>query len=188
MRGALNLVVKRHFMLALVLTFCMMPLQGATLERLSLNDMVTKSTSIVRGTVTGSRAVFTGRDIHTYYTIRVSESLKGAGQNPVEVVVPGGVANNFRMSYAGAPTLNIGDEFVFFLWTGRTGATQVLGLTQGLFTLAGDGSKDPVATRRASHELMLDRANGHPVKDETLVMRMSELRAKITASLKGSAQ
>ena len=37
--------VKRHFMLALVLTFCMLPLQGATLERLSLDDMIAKSTA-----------------------------------------------------------------------------------------------------------------------------------------------
>src|SRR5690349_2307984 len=185
MRGAFKSVVKRHFMLALVLTFCMMPLQSATLERLSLDDMVAKSTAIVRGTVTASRAVFTGRDIYTDYTIRVSESLKGAGQNSIDVIVPGGVANNLRMSYSGAPTLNTGDEFVFFLWTSRTGATQVLGLTQGLFSLPGDGSKDPVATRRASRELMLDRSSGQPVKDETLVMRMSELREKVTASLKG---
>ena len=98
--------MKRHFMLALVLTFCMMPLQGATLERLSLDEMVAKSTSIVRGTVTASRAAFSGRDIHTYYTIRVSESLKGSWQSQIEVVVPGGVANGMRMSYAGAPTLN----------------------------------------------------------------------------------
>jgi hypothetical protein len=180
--------VKRHFMLAIVLTFCMMPLQGATLERLSLDDMVAKSTSIVRGTVTGSRAVFTGRDINTFYTIRVSESLKGAGQNSIEVVVPGGVANNLRMSYAGAPTLNTGDEVVFFLWASRSGATHVLGLTQGLFTVAEDGSKDPLTTRRASRELMLDRSSGQPVKNETLVMRMSELRAKVSSSLKGSGQ
>ena len=52
---ALYRVVKRHFMLALVLTFCMWPLQGATLERLSLDDMIAKSTAIVRGKVTGPR-------------------------------------------------------------------------------------------------------------------------------------
>jgi hypothetical protein len=187
-RGALSLIVKRHFMLALVLTFCMMPLQGATLERLSWNDMMAKSTAIVRGTVTGSRAVFTGRDIHTYYAIQVAETLKGAAKSSIELVVPGGVANNLRMSYSGAPTLNQGDEYVFFLWTSRAGVTQVLGLTQGLFTVAPDGSKDPLATRRASRELMLDRSSGQPVKDETLVMRMSELRARVTASLKGAAQ
>jgi len=32
---------------------------------------------------------------------------------------------------------------------------------------------------------MLDPRSGRPVKDETLVMRMSELREKVTASLKG---
>src|ERR1043166_7053663 len=106
MKDALSYRVKRHFMLALVLTFCMMPLQGATLERLSLDDMVAKSTAIVRGTVTKSWAVFNGRDIYTHYNIEVSERLKGAAQGSIEVVVPGGAANNLRMSYAGAPTLN----------------------------------------------------------------------------------
>jgi len=184
-RDAIYQGVKRHFLLALVLTFCMMPLQGATLERLSWNDMVAKSTSIVRGTVTGSWAGFSGPMIYTHYTIRISEHLKGAGRDSIEVVVPGGSANNLRMSYAGAPTLNNGEEFVFFLWTSKAGLTQVLGLTQGLFAVARDGSKDPTATRRASRELMLDAESGRPVKDQTLVMPMSELRTKVISTLKG---
>ena len=53
MGTALLLAVKRHFIHALVLTFCMLPLQCATLERLSLDDMVAKATSIVRAKVTG---------------------------------------------------------------------------------------------------------------------------------------
>jgi hypothetical protein len=57
---ALSSGVKRHFMLALVLTFCMSPLQSATLERLSLDDMIAKSTLIVRGKVTGSNAAASG--------------------------------------------------------------------------------------------------------------------------------
>jgi hypothetical protein len=61
-------------------------------------------------------------------------------------------------------------------------------LTQGLFAVAQDGSIDPLATRSASRELMLDRSSGRPVNDTTLVMRMSELRARVAASLKGAAQ
>jgi hypothetical protein len=175
--------VKRHFQLALVLTFCMMPLQSATLERLSLDDMISRSTAIVRGTVAGSYAALSGPAIYTHYSIQVSERLKGGGSNPIEVVVPGGVANGLRMSVSGAPVLNTGDEFVFFLYTGKSGLTSIVGLTQGLFSLA-KGVGDPTATRTASRELMLDPATARPVKDQTLVMPMSQLRARIAGGLK----
>ena len=174
--------VKRHFQLALVLTFCMMPLQGATLERLSLDEMIGKSTSIVRGTVVSSYAALSGPVVYTHYSIQVSERLKGGGGDSIEVVVPGGVANGLRMSVAGAPNLNPGDEFVFLLYTGKSGLTSIIGLTQGLFSLA-KGSKDPTATRAASRELMLDRVSGRPVKDETLAMPMSQLRTRIAAGV-----
>ena len=159
----------------------MAPLWCATLERLSLDDMISKSTSIVRGTVTGSYAAFSGPIVYTHYTVRVSEGLKGGASagSSVDVVVPGGTVANLRQSFAGTPTFLPGDEYVFFLWTSKAGLTQVLGLTQGLFSIAPDGTADPVATRNASHELMLDRQTGRPVKDQTLTMRLSELRSRI---------
>jgi hypothetical protein len=170
-------------MLALVLTFCTMPLQGATLERLSLDDMISRSTSIVRGTVASSYAAVSGPAIYTHYSIQVSERLKGGGTGPIEVVVPGGTANGLRMSVSGAPVLNPGDEFIFFLYTGKSGITSIVGLTQGLFEL-GKGAVDPTATRTASRELMLDPVTARPVKDETLVMPLSQLRARIAGGLK----
>jgi hypothetical protein len=188
MEAALSKCVKRHFMLALVLTFCMSPLQCATLERLSLDDMIGKSTLIVRGKVTGASAAASGPVIFTSYTIRVSESLKGQADSSVLVSVPGGEANGLRQTFAGAPTFNTGDEFVFFLFKGRDGRLSVLGLTQGLFALPSGGASDPVSTRAASRELMLDRKTGRPVKDETMVMRLSELRARIATAGKGSVK
>jgi hypothetical protein len=40
-----------------------------------------------------------------------------------------------------------------------------------------------MATRSASHELMLDRGTGHPVKDQPLIMHLSELRSRISTTL-----
>ncbi len=186
MEAALSTGVKRHFMLALVLTVCMSPLQGATLERLSLDDMIATSTVIVRGKVSNSSAVAAGPVIWTQYTIQVSERFKGQTGNSIAVSVPGGTVNGLRQSFSGAPTLNAGDEFVFFLYTGRDGRNSIIGLTQGLFAL--DGSADPISTRAASRELMLDRQTGRPVKDETVVMRLSDLRGRIAAGLKGAGK
>jgi len=183
LRRALFRGVKR---LALLLTLGLLPLECATLERLTLDDMIAKSTAIVRGRVTGSWTAFTGPVIYTHYRIQVSERFKGPSQGSVEVLVPGGVVNNLRQSFAGSPQFNQGDEFVFFLWTSKAGLTQVIGLTQGLFALPQDGATDPVATRAASREVMLDPGTGHPVKDQALVMRLSELRSRISSGLAAS--
>jgi hypothetical protein len=183
------LTIRRSFGLALAAALGLTLAWSATLERLSLDDMITQSTGIVRGKIAGSYAAAHGRLIYTYYAIQVSETLKGASQNSMVVAVPGGTANNLRQTVPGAPQLHAGDEFVFFLWTGKSGMTQIIGLTQGLFKLSSAGSGDPVATRSASAELMLDRDTGRPVQDHRLVMNLSDLRARIAAKLgQGAAQ
>jgi hypothetical protein len=176
----------RHFGLAFVLTFCMSPLRSATLERLSLTDMIQKSTAIVRGTVTGSHATQQGPIIYTHYTLQVTEQYKGAAQSTVDLVVPGGVVNNVRQTFAGAPVFHTGDDYVFFLWTSSSGLTHIIGLTQGLFALSAGSPGNPVATRAASHEVMLDHTTGQQVKDQTLVMNLSDLRSQIASILSGS--
>jgi hypothetical protein len=145
--------------------------------------MIAKSTAIVRGKVTESWAAFSGPVIYTHYKVRVSERFKGFDQSVIEIVVPGGEANNLRQSFAGSPELNPGEDYVLFLWTGRTGTTMVIGLTQGLFSLDAQAPSDPMATRRATRELMLDPSNGKPVKDQTMVLRLSELRSRIASTL-----
>jgi hypothetical protein len=163
--------VKRPLVtLAVALCGCLASLPGATLERLSLDDLIAKSTAIVRGTVGDSWAAYSGSIICTHYKIQVSETLKGARQNSVEIVVTGGTLNGVHTSASGSPTLNKGDQFVFFLWTGKAGLTQIMGLTQGLFT------------RSPTRELMLDPVTARPVKDAALSMRLSDLRTRIARS------
>jgi len=184
MSRALMACVKRYLMFAMAVTACVLPLPSATLERLSLDDMITRSTAIVRGKVTASWAAFTGSVIYTHYQVQVSEQFKGTARSSVEVMVPGGSAKGLSQSFSGSPVLHQGDEFVFFLWTGNQGITWITGLTQGLFALAsGDVATDPVATRAPSHELMLDHDTSRPVRDTVLTMSLSDLRARIAATL-----
>jgi hypothetical protein len=180
--------VKRRFLSVFLLTVCLSTLRSATLERLSLDDMITKSTAIVRGRVTASNASFSGPIIYTHYTIQVTEHFKGDSRSSVDLVVPGGMANNLRQSFPGTPELKAGDQFVFFLWTGRSGQTQIIGLTQGLFALAPGASSGTMATRAASKEVMLERGTGQQVKDQTLVMSLSDLRARISSTLSGGGK
>lgn len=186
---ALKGFVKRHFIsLALVfLALTAPPLRCATLERLTLDDMISKSSAIVRGKVADSWTALTGSVIYTHYKIQASETYKGNARNLLEIVVTGGTVNGIHQNFSGSPTLNKGSEFVFFLWTSKAGLTQIIGLTQGLFALpaagVSDPASDPMATRAPTRELMLDPATARPVKDAALSMRLSELRSAIANTL-----
>jgi hypothetical protein len=172
----------RRFVFALLLTSCGWLLPGATLERLSLDDMIVKSTAVVRGTVVSSQAVLTGGLIYTHYQIRVTEAFKGRRTGIIDVAVPGGVANGIRQAVSGAPEFQAGEDCVFFLWTSKAGLTQVIGLTQGIFQVT-PGGRDPGVTRVPSHELMLDKATHRPVQDATVNMKLSDLRSTISNAL-----
>jgi hypothetical protein len=164
-------------------------LSAATLERLSLEETIEKSTAIVRGRVLGSHAAFRGSTIYTHYRVQVLERWKGGPQATLEVLVPGGVSAGLRQTYTGVPQLTEGKEYVLFLWTGRNGLTQIIGYTQGVFELPKKtGSGAAMAYRAACTETMLDRA-GKPVQDEPLLIPISELSRRIAAVLaKGAAK
>ncbi len=146
--------------------------------------MTAKSTAIVRGRVSGSYCAFSGSVIYTHYSVQVSEQLKGSVSGTTDVAVPGGVVNRLRQTFDGAPVFHPGEEYVFFLWNGGSGPTQVIGLTQGIFAIApGAAQGDPMATRPASAEVMLAPATGRPVHDAPLSMTLSQLRSRISAAL-----
>ena len=157
---------------------------ATTLEQLTLEDMIQKSTAIVHARVTGSHAAARGTNIYTYVQLDVLESWKG--QKVAEVALPGGVVGGIRQSVAGAPELKPGQEYVLFLWTSRSGLTQVIGLSQGLFKLSEEGSEGgrvvAVAQRPAASELMLDRS-GLPVEDHAVSMQLPDLRARVLQAL-----
>jgi hypothetical protein len=178
--------VKSIVSFTLILASCALAVSAATLERLSLDQMIIKSSAIVRGKVLNSHTTSSGPVIYTHYNIEVSETLKGPARTSAEFQLPGGVSNNSRQSFAGVPQFSVGDEYVFFLWSGKNGTTQVLGLTQGLFSVPSAPAADPVITRSASHEVMLERNTGKAVKDQTVTMHMSELRTRVHALLTGA--
>jgi hypothetical protein len=155
--------------------------QATTLQQLSLDNMIQQSTSVVRAKVTGSYTAQRGQDIWTFYQLQVSETLKPSGTavaTNVDVAVPGGSLHGARQVVAGAPSLTVGTEYVIFLWTSRSGLTQVIGLSQGLFEVTPDSSGYPVLTRPAAVSTMLDR-NGNPVTDQAVSLSLSSVRTRI---------
>jgi hypothetical protein len=175
--------VKRTFPILVGIGLVTFSLQSATLERLSLTDMIGKSTAIVRAQVAGSYIAKIGPVIYTHYQLQVSERYKGPVQSSVDLAFPGGASGGVQQIYSGVPQLHSGEEYVFFLWTGKSGVTQVVGLTQGLFAISDVGARNPALTRAASHETMIEHNSGWHVQDQTLTTNLSALKSQISAAL-----
>lgn len=156
---------------------------ATTLERLTVNDMTDKSTAIVRATASLVGGELQSGVIYTHYQLTVTEVWKGSASRTVDVWVPGGVANGIRQLVPGAPSFDAGTDYVVFLWTGKSGRTQVIGLSQGLFRVATDTSGNRMAERPGVSEMMIDPRTGRPVTDETVRIRVSDLKAQVLGRL-----
>ncbi len=186
--GAHLMAMPRLVAVALVFVFSWVPLYATTLEKLSLDEMIEKSTDIVRGTVTGSYSAFRGSVIYTYFSVKILERWKGLPQSTVTVLVPGGTVGGLKQSFGGVPKLDPGAEYVLFLWTGKSGATHLIGLSQGVFNLKISTGVDPMVSRGAISEVILDPRTGRPVVDQPIQMRLSEMVSHISATLAKGAE
>src|SRR5437764_538528 len=63
----------------------LLPASATTLEKLSLDDMIAKSTSIVRGRVQGCNGEYKAPIIYTHCKVAVSEHWKGAAPAVADV-------------------------------------------------------------------------------------------------------
>ena len=161
------------------------PSQATTLSRASFDDLVQKSTSIVRGRVTGSYSATRGSSIYTYHKIQVLDRWKGLASAQVEVQVPGGTFNGQQQNIAGTPQLAEGAEYVFFLWTGPSGTTHLLGLSQGVLDVTTNAAGEAIVAGQVTDALLLDSATGRATGAEPLRMKLSDFGSRVTGALKG---
>jgi len=156
---------------------------GATLERLSLEDMTAKSTAIVRATAISSSSEYIGSTIYTRTRFQVLERWKGPDGSQVEVVEPGGRMGNVSQSYSGVPRFAPGQEVVLFLWTGPSGRTQIIGLSQGVLQVERPASGEAEVSRAPSGEVMLEPRTWQPVAEEVIRMPLSRLANRMRSAL-----
>lgn len=163
--------------LATVLLVALLALSAGatTLEKLSVDDLVQKSTLIVRARVLESRPSVVGKVIYTNYSVQVLESIRGAAGSTVTVSVPGGTYNGIQQRFAGTPRLDTGSEYVLFVWTGATKINHIMGLSQGLFTVKQNAQGETVLRRGALEADVVD-ANGNPINDPGMAMTLKDLR------------
>jgi hypothetical protein len=173
--------MQKVFMLGF-LAAALAPLPGSTLQQLSMDDMIRLSTVIVHGKALPAGSAYRGSIIYTHYQVQVSETLKGPAASQIDIAVPGGAASRLQQTFAGAPTLAPGQDYVLFLWTSKSGLTQVIGLSQGLFVVETNGSGQLMVTRAAATARMVNVA-GQPVSDSNMQMLFSDMRSLIQKTL-----
>ncbi len=157
-------------------------LSAATLEKLELDEMIRKSSEIVRGKVSSKSSIRRGAIVFTEASVSVTERLKGVTKSVVTVSTPGGSIDGITQTFPGSPDLHIGGEYVFFLWTGKSGVTQIVGLSQGLLDLVpaeSAGSSSAKLTRAAAAGGLVDPATRAVVPDQPLTLTLDRLRSRV---------
>ena len=155
-----------------------LPLAATTLQILSVDAMVAKSSAIVRARPTPVSSFQRGGLIYTSYRLEVSATLKGNPVSNLQVAVPGGSFQGMHQSVAGSPGLQTGSEYVFFVWTAPSGNNYILGLSQGLFEVHANASGAVVLTRGPASAKTIDAA-GSAVNDNGATLLLTDLQAKI---------
>ena len=155
-----------------------LPSLATTLQRMSVDDLIAKSTGVVRATARPMSSFQRGGMIYTSYRLEVVETLKGSAVTTLDVAVPGGDFQGLHQSVVGSPVMQPGVEYVVFYWTGPSGTNHIVGLGQGLFEVQRDPSGEVVLKRRAiSSEVFGAESGSDP--DHGLALRWKDLLNKI---------
>ena len=115
---------------------------ATTVQKFSVRELAQKSDAIVMAKVEdqSSRQDPANKEIYTYITISVTESIKGAkGEKSITFRQLGGSVGNLISAVPGMPSFKNGEEVVLFLSAkDRAGYAWVMGLQQGKYSIVTD--------------------------------------------------
>lgn len=126
-----------------VLVACVGRVAAATvIVPADLAELSRDARAIARGRVVAVDAQWTDgrRTIETIVTLEAESYLKGQLGETVQFRVPGGSLGRFRNIVIGAPQFDVGQRVIVFLGAHGPSVPFVLGLSQGVFRLAQNGS------------------------------------------------
>jgi hypothetical protein len=163
----------------LLLVLVVLPAQAATLELMTLEEMVQQSTAIVRVRAGPSRTERSGALLYTVTQLEVLEQWKGTAARQLEVSAPGGRLGQLSQQFGGVPRLRPGSSYVAILWQGPSGRVHIIGLSQGLFQVRAEGDGQLLISHNPASDLMLSPISGQPVKAAPLAMPLGNFRDRI---------
>jgi hypothetical protein len=170
----------RFVHLILILIACA-PMGAATLERLTIEDMAQQATAVVRGQIGEAHADRFGALVYTLHAIDVREQWTGDSVADLEVAVPGGTYQGLTYRFGGTPELAVGTEYVLFLWTGPSGRTQIVGLSQGVFQVIELPDGPQVVRSPVGGTSYVADSEG--ASEEHLILSLAQLATRVQAAL-----
>ena len=168
----------------LVAALAVPALQATTAVERTETDLIQEAEIIVVGRVAEVRSTWVDNDLVTLATVSVSETLKGAPESQVTVVLPGGIDLNRKipiaMTFPAAPELMKQENVLLFLTAeGRVvGGYSVVGFSQGKFTVVENAQGEKVATQNLS-DLTLQGDNGGTRRGGAKAISLIQLRQKV---------
>ncbi|MCB9893951.1 MAG: hypothetical protein H6839_05875 [Planctomycetes bacterium] len=174
----------RTMAVALLLVVCAAGLHATVALKLDVATLTTKSELIVIGKVDSATAKWDAAKtgIWTHHDITVSETLKGTHEKTRDVVTRGGVVGGVGQAVAGSGNLEIGTEYVFFLWKDDDGRYRLQGMAQGAFEISErEGVK--YAENSLSGMTIVDADTLKPSRDKTatlpLELTLADLKKQV---------
>jgi hypothetical protein len=163
-------------------------LQATTARRMSNRELAEQAQIIVIGQASDVRPAWEGRTLVTLVTVNVTDRIKGDAGDAVTVALPGGVDAKRKvpiaMTFAGAPTIQPGEEVFLFLGKDDDIASGyvVLGFSQGKFSVAREPNGRKVVSRDLT-QIMLQGGTG-TVRGATSYTALSDFRDEIIGYVK----
>ena len=154
-------------------------LTGTTLEKLTFDEMVSKSTQIVRGRIALSNVRQHGAIFYSHYMVQVSEQYKGPAAKIIDVVLPGGTIGRSQQTFSGVPAFPANTDLVLFLWTSKAGLTHIIGLTRGVFQVSKDAEGQTIFSRESIRDGLIDSRTGRPATDGGMRFTAAEFTARV---------
>ena len=144
------------------------PTHASLVTRMDTETLVRSSDVIVRGEVESVGVAPDDRGaIHTWVTLRVEESLKGAeGRSRIALRLPGGVWRDRVSRVFGVPAFERGERVVVFAVPTRRGPLTVTCLFQGKFRIDPAGSGEEVVVQDAGTGAEVAGGGGERPREE----------------------
>lgn len=143
--------------LVFLLFACVGSLRATQVLRMSLEEVVDASESIVQGTVVRTWSAWDegGKYIWTHYEIQVADKLKGSVPGTIVVSEPGGAVGETELQIAGTPRYEVGEEVVLFAERTPLGYLRTCGWGQGKFSVVRSGPSGTITVRTAAKGIQM---------------------------------
>lgn len=155
---------------------------ATTLLAQDVASLTRASSAVVRGTVTASKARWSGDGarIFTETTLQVAERWKGEAPASLVIEQPGGEVGEVGQLVHGVARFRPGEDVVVFL-EARGPRYLVTGMLQGKFVVerSSDGKAAFARQELAGEALFLDPVTRQPVQPVPTVTLLDELRAQV---------